>query len=61
MSSRTRIYVGHLAARTRERDLEDVFSRYGRIAHITVKYGYGFVVRSVLRYSLQPWATDRIA
>ncbi|KAK2979315.1 hypothetical protein RJ640_013279 [Escallonia rubra] len=26
----TRLYVGHLSSRTRSRDLEDVFSRYGR-------------------------------
>ncbi|GKU91807.1 hypothetical protein SLEP1_g5622 [Rubroshorea leprosula] len=26
----TRLYVGHLSSRTRSRDLEDWFSRYGR-------------------------------
>lgn len=26
----TRLYVGHLSSRTRSRDLEDLFSRYGR-------------------------------
>ncbi|PPR81698.1 hypothetical protein GOBAR_AA39016 [Gossypium barbadense] len=26
----TRLYVGHLSSRTRSRDLEDMFSRYGR-------------------------------
>ncbi|WRX12040.1 RNA recognition motif domain - like 10 [Theobroma cacao] len=29
--SGTRLYVGHLSSRTRSRDLEDMFSRYGRI------------------------------
>ncbi|KHF97435.1 Serine/arginine-rich splicing factor 4 [Gossypium arboreum] len=28
--SGTRLYVGHLSSRTRSRDLEDMFSRYGR-------------------------------
>ncbi|KAF9665107.1 hypothetical protein SADUNF_Sadunf16G0087800 [Salix dunnii] len=27
----TRLYVGHLAARTRSRDLEHLFSKYGRL------------------------------
>ncbi|CAM8950011.1 unnamed protein product [Rhodiola kirilowii] len=26
----TRLYVGHLSSRTRSRDLESIFSRYGR-------------------------------
>ncbi|KAL3628584.1 hypothetical protein CASFOL_027630 [Castilleja foliolosa] len=26
----TRLYVGHLSSRTRSRDLEHIFSRYGR-------------------------------
>lgn len=26
----TRLYVGRLSSRTRSRDLEDLFSRYGR-------------------------------
>ncbi|MBA0666275.1 hypothetical protein Goklo_002705 [Gossypium klotzschianum] len=28
--SGTRLYVGHLSSRTRSRDLEDMFRRYGR-------------------------------
>jgi arginine/serine-rich splicing factor 7 len=44
MSSRRRIYIGRLSARTRERDLEDAFSRYGRILSCDLKYGYAFIV-----------------
>lgn len=29
-SASTRLYVGHLASRTRSRDLEYLFSKYGR-------------------------------
>ncbi|KAG1337951.1 putative glucuronokinase 1 [Cocos nucifera] len=32
----TRLYVGHLSSRTRPRDLEDLFSRYGR-AHVVLE------------------------
>jgi RNA recognition motif-containing protein len=28
----TRLYVGRLSSRTRTEDLEDIFSRYGRLA-----------------------------
>ncbi|KAL9993740.1 putative transcription factor interactor and regulator CCHC(Zn) family [Helianthus debilis subsp. tardiflorus] len=41
--STTRLYVGHLASRTRSRDLEDIFSRYGRIRHVDMKRDYAFV------------------
>lgn len=43
MSSRRRIYVGRLSYRTRERDLEDMFSKYGKINHCDLKQGYAFV------------------
>eukprot|EP01102_Stenamoeba_stenopodia_P010756 TRINITY_DN3269_c0_g2_i1.p1 TRINITY_DN3269_c0_g2~~TRINITY_DN3269_c0_g2_i1.p1 ORF type:complete len:206 (+),score=30.88 TRINITY_DN3269_c0_g2_i1:111-728(+) len=43
MASRTRLYVGRLGSRTRERDLHDLFSRYGRIQSCDIKTGYGFV------------------
>eukprot|EP00013_Stygamoeba_regulata_P012990 CAMPEP_0177681282 /NCGR_PEP_ID=MMETSP0447-20121125/30628_1 /TAXON_ID=0 /ORGANISM="Stygamoeba regulata, Strain BSH-02190019" /LENGTH=223 /DNA_ID=CAMNT_0019190679 /DNA_START=48 /DNA_END=716 /DNA_ORIENTATION=- len=38
-----RVYVGKLSHRTRERDLEDVFGKFGRIHSIDLKDGYGFV------------------
>jgi RNA recognition motif-containing protein len=40
----TNVYVGRIADRTRERDLEDLFGKYGRIRNIILKRGYGFVV-----------------
>jgi arginine/serine-rich splicing factor 7 len=39
----SRIYVGHLASRTRERDLDEVFDKYGRIRRIEMKNGYAFI------------------
>ncbi|OMP09106.1 hypothetical protein COLO4_05801 [Corchorus olitorius] len=41
--SGTRLYVGHLSSRTRTRDLEDMFSRYGRIRDVDMKRDYAFV------------------
>jgi len=41
--SGTRVYVGHLSSRTRERDIEEAFSAYGRINRVDLKFGYGFV------------------
>eukprot|EP00128_Syssomonas_multiformis_P002718 Colp12_sorted_trinity150504_noHs@29767 len=38
-----RLYVGNLNYRVRERDLEDEFSRYGRIIALDMKNGFGFV------------------
>ncbi|XP_012459980.1 serine/arginine-rich splicing factor RS2Z33 isoform X1 [Gossypium raimondii] len=42
-SSGTRLYVGHLSSRTRSRDLEDMFRRYGRIRDVDMKRDYAFV------------------
>nr|XP_043613212.1 serine/arginine-rich splicing factor RS2Z33-like [Erigeron canadensis] len=41
--STTRLYVGHLSSRTRSRDLEDIFSRYGRIRDVDMKRDFAFV------------------
>jgi len=46
MSSRdrTRVYVGRLPNRTTETELNDLFSRYGKINHVDIKTGgYAFV------------------
>ncbi|KAJ8899659.1 hypothetical protein K2173_019355 [Erythroxylum novogranatense] len=39
----TRLYVGHLGSRTRSRDLEYVFSKYGRVRDVDMKRDYAFV------------------
>ncbi|KAI3965028.1 hypothetical protein MKX01_013959 [Papaver californicum] len=39
----TRLYVGRLSSRTRSRDLEDVFSRYGRVRDVDLKHDFAFV------------------
>uniref|UniRef100_A0A1J3J9D8 Serine/arginine-rich splicing factor RS2Z32 n=1 Tax=Noccaea caerulescens TaxID=107243 RepID=A0A1J3J9D8_NOCCA len=41
--SSTRLYVGHLSSRTRERDLERLFSKYGRIRDVDMKRDYAFI------------------
>uniref|UniRef100_A0A7E4UWR3 RRM domain-containing protein n=1 Tax=Panagrellus redivivus TaxID=6233 RepID=A0A7E4UWR3_PANRE len=41
--SGTRVYVGHLASRATERDVEDFFRSYGKIRDIVLKSGFGFV------------------
>ncbi|GMG99366.1 hypothetical protein Nepgr_001206 [Nepenthes gracilis] len=41
--SNTRLYVGHLSSRTRSRDLEDLFCRYGRVRDVDMKRDYAFV------------------
>ncbi|CAO2185733.1 unnamed protein product [Urochloa humidicola] len=39
----TRLYVGRLSSRTRTEDLEDIFSRYGRVRHVDMKHEFAFV------------------
>ncbi|KAH9553308.1 hypothetical protein CY35_08G001200 [Sphagnum magellanicum] len=39
----TRLYVGRLSTRTRSRDLEDLFAKYGRIRDVDVKHDFAFV------------------
>eukprot|EP01097_Dermamoeba_algensis_P002700 TRINITY_DN206_c0_g1_i13.p1 TRINITY_DN206_c0_g1~~TRINITY_DN206_c0_g1_i13.p1 ORF type:complete len:132 (-),score=13.62 TRINITY_DN206_c0_g1_i13:803-1198(-) len=42
-TSKTRLYIGRLSSRTRQRDLEDQFAKYGRIVRCDLKYNYAFV------------------
>ncbi|MCO5572727.1 hypothetical protein L7F22_026486 [Adiantum nelumboides] len=42
-SGPTRLYVGHISSRTRTRDLEDLFSKYGRIRDVDMKQDFAFV------------------
>ncbi|KAK9291080.1 hypothetical protein L1049_009267 [Liquidambar formosana] len=39
----TRLYVGRLSSRTRTRDLENIFSRYGRVRDVDMKHDFAFV------------------
>ncbi|OIW05096.1 hypothetical protein TanjilG_06232 [Lupinus angustifolius] len=39
----TRLYVGRLNSRTRSRDLERVFNRYGRVRNVDMKHDFAFV------------------
>lgn len=39
----TRVFVGGLTHRVRERDLEKFFRKYGRIREVSLKNGYAFV------------------
>ncbi|KAK4478601.1 hypothetical protein RD792_014089 [Penstemon davidsonii] len=41
--SNSRLYVGHLSSRTRTRDLEYIFSKYGRVRDVDLKRDYAFV------------------
>lgn len=52
--SRRRVYVGRLDRRTRARDLEDVFNRYGRIRDLELKRDYAFIVCDDVRSIMNP-------
>lgn len=41
--STTRLYVGHLSSRTRTRDLEYTFGKYGRVRQVDMKRDYAFI------------------
>ena len=38
----TRVYVGGLSYRAREKDLERFFRKYGRVREISLKNGFAF-------------------
>lgn len=39
----SKVYIGRISERTRERDLEEAFSKYGKIHDINVKRGFAFI------------------
>ncbi|GJM94695.1 hypothetical protein PR202_ga11367 [Eleusine coracana subsp. coracana] len=39
----TKLYVGQLSSRTQIKDLDDLFSKYGRVKHVDLKRDFGFV------------------
>ncbi len=39
----SRVYVGGIGHRTREREIEAAFKRYGRVKDVSLKNGYAFV------------------
>jgi RNA recognition motif-containing protein len=45
-----RVWVGRLSSRVRERDLQDIFGRYGEIAKIDLKFGYAFIVHKLFAF-----------
>jgi hypothetical protein len=44
--SGSKVYVGRLASDTREKDVERFFKGYGRLRDVSMKNGYGFVVKN---------------
>ena len=42
--TKRRVYVGKLDRRTRDRDVEDTFEKYGKVLAVDMKNGYAFVV-----------------
>ena len=56
--SATRVYVGGLSYRARERDLEKFFRKYGRIREISMKNGLGEIDLSVKMRTTCTW-TER--
>lgn len=44
----TRVYIGGLPYRVKERDIERFFRGYGKLREVLIKNGYGFVVRDPL-------------
>jgi len=43
MSGGTRVYMGGISYRCREKDIERFFRKYGRIREISIKNGYAFI------------------
>ena len=48
--SKYKIYIGKLSKNAKSSDLEDEFSKYGKVARVDLKSGYGFVVSFQLKF-----------
>lgn len=61
----TRVFVGGLTYRVRERDLEKFFRKYGRIKEVAMKNGFAFVVslkifaQKLFLFFLQQYGRDK--
>jgi hypothetical protein len=44
----TRLFVGHLPLHAREIDVQKLFSTFGRVASVSMKRQYAFVVHSTI-------------
>lgn len=42
--SKTKIYVGKIPKDSKSSDLEDAFSKYGKINNVEMKNGFAFIV-----------------
>lgn len=49
----TRIFIGRLSPRTQERDIENIFSAYGKVKRVDLKEGYAFVFFSDEKNALE--------
>lgn len=54
-----RIYVGNLPADVREKDLEELFYKYGRIRDIELKSKRGLVPFAFVRFEDPRWVRGR--
>eukprot|EP00339_Tiarina_fusa_P017540 CAMPEP_0117070342 /NCGR_PEP_ID=MMETSP0472-20121206/49422_1 /TAXON_ID=693140 ORGANISM="Tiarina fusus, Strain LIS" /NCGR_SAMPLE_ID=MMETSP0472 /ASSEMBLY_ACC=CAM_ASM_000603 /LENGTH=66 /DNA_ID=CAMNT_0004793415 /DNA_START=53 /DNA_END=253 /DNA_ORIENTATION=- len=46
MKSSTKLFIGNLSHKVKNRDLEKIFSKYGKVLNVTIKENreiYGFV------------------
>ena len=48
----TRVFIGRLAMNARESDVEKFLQGYGKVRDISLKRGYGFVVRTMKTHGL---------
>lgn len=48
----TRVFIGRLAMNARESDVEKFLHGYGKVRDISLKRGYGFVVRTMKTHGL---------